>query len=101
MHFIVFSSVCGESADVCEENVAEWSEKLFALMDGYEPKDTANCDENGLSFQALPIKTLCLKAEKCSGGKLKTATNHIVVWIYDWGNRKPPLHWRFRETTMF
>jgi hypothetical protein len=42
-HSVVFSSVCGESADVCEETVAEWSEKLCALMDGYEPKDIANC----------------------------------------------------------
>jgi hypothetical protein len=24
-HSIVFSSVCGESADVCEETIAEWS----------------------------------------------------------------------------
>jgi hypothetical protein len=30
-------------------------------------------------FQALPNKTLCLKGEKCSGGKLKKkATNHIL-----------------------
>jgi hypothetical protein len=40
---VVFSSVCRESADVCEETVAEWSEKLCALMDGYEVKDIANC----------------------------------------------------------
>jgi hypothetical protein len=42
-HSVVFSSVCGESVDVCEETIAEWSEKLYALMDGYEPKDIANC----------------------------------------------------------
>jgi hypothetical protein len=69
-HSIVFSSVCGESVDVCEETIAEWSEKLCALMDGYEPKDIGNCDETGLFFQALPNKTLCLKGEKCSGRKL-------------------------------
>jgi hypothetical protein len=69
-HSIVFNSVHRKSADVCEETVAEWREKLCALMDGYEPKDIANCDKNGLFFQALPHKTLCLKGKKCSGGKL-------------------------------
>jgi hypothetical protein len=64
----VFNSVRGESPDVCEETVAEWREKLCALMDSYEPKDS--CDETGIFFQALPHETLCLKGEKCSGGKL-------------------------------
>jgi hypothetical protein len=36
-HSVVFSSVCGESAEVLEETVAEWREKLCALMDGYGP----------------------------------------------------------------
>jgi hypothetical protein len=32
-HCIVFSTVCGESVDVCEETVAERREKLCVLMD--------------------------------------------------------------------
>jgi hypothetical protein len=58
-----------------------------------EVADTlANCDETGLFFQALPNKTLCLKGEKYSGKKtFKKATNHILEWIYDWGNGKNPL----------
>jgi hypothetical protein len=27
-HLFVFNSVCGESADVCEETIAEWHEKF-------------------------------------------------------------------------
>jgi hypothetical protein len=64
-HSIVFISVCGKSADVCEETIAEWHEKLCALMVGCEPKDIANCDATGLFFQALPNETLCMKGEKC------------------------------------
>jgi hypothetical protein len=30
---------------LCEETIAEWSEKMCALMDGYELKDIGNCDE--------------------------------------------------------
>jgi hypothetical protein len=71
-------------------------------MDGYKLKDIANCDETGLFFQALSNKTLCLKGEKCSGGKLsKKATNHIFMRIYDWGNGITPSHWKFHKTTMF
>jgi hypothetical protein len=51
-------SVSGPMLQQKAETVAEWSEKLCALMDGYEPKDIANCDETGLFFQALPNKTL-------------------------------------------
>jgi hypothetical protein len=79
--FYFFSSICGESADVCEEAVAEWNEKLCALMDDYEPKDIANCDETGLFFQALPNKTLCLKGEKCSGGKL--SKQRLTIFLCD------------------
>jgi hypothetical protein len=60
-HSVVFNSVCGESADVCEETVAEWREKLCALMDGYELKDIANCDETALFFQTLPKNSLFAK----------------------------------------
>jgi hypothetical protein len=63
-HSIVFNGVCGESADVCEETIPEWREKLCALMNGHELKDIGNCDETGLFFQVLPNKTLCLKGEK-------------------------------------
>jgi hypothetical protein len=69
-HQIVFNEVCGESGDVCGETVADWVAKLPSIMDGYERKVIANGDETGLFFRALPSKTLCLKAERCSGGKL-------------------------------
>jgi hypothetical protein len=68
-HQIVFNEVCGESEDVCGETVADWVAKLPSIMDGYEPKDIANGDETGLFSRALPRKTLCLKGERCSGGK--------------------------------
>jgi hypothetical protein len=55
-HSIDFISVCGESADVCEETLAEWHEKLCALMDGYKPKDTANYDETDYIFKHCQTK---------------------------------------------
>jgi hypothetical protein len=60
-------------------------------MDGYEPKDIANCDETGLLFQALPNKTLCLKGEKCSGGKLKQKRLTIFLCGFMTGEMEKPL----------
>jgi hypothetical protein len=60
-------------------------------MDGYEPKDIANCDETGLFFQALPNKTLCLKVEKCSGGKLSEQRLTIFLCGFMTGEMENPL----------
>ena len=40
------------------------------MLLGYQCEDVYNADESGLFFRALPDKTLALKSEKCSGGKL-------------------------------
>ena len=42
-----------------------------SIIQGYEPENIANGNETGLFFRALPNKSLCLKGEKCSGGKLQ------------------------------
>jgi hypothetical protein len=71
-------------------------------MDGYEPKDIANCDETGLFFQALPNNTLCLKGDKCSGGKLSKQLLTIFLCGFMTGEmKKTPCHWKFHETMMF
>ena len=44
--------------------------KLPSLINGYLPRDIYNADETGLYFKALPNKTMTLKNEKCTGGKL-------------------------------
>ena len=60
----------GEGNDVTESMTAPWKETvLLTIISNYEPRDIFNADEFGLSYQALPKKTLNLKREKCSGGK--------------------------------
>lgn len=44
--------------------------KLATLLQGFDPKDIYNGDEIGLFFRALPTKSLALKGEKCTGGKI-------------------------------
>ena len=51
--------------------VASWYETtLPTLLSQYKLEDIYNADEFGLFYQCLPNKTLHLKSDKCSGGKL-------------------------------
>lgn len=69
-HNISFKCISGEAADVNQEDVNQFMEKLPSMLLGYQPEDIYNADESGLFFRALPDKTLALKSEKCTGGKL-------------------------------
>jgi hypothetical protein len=94
-HQIVFNEVCGESGDVCGETVADWVARLPSIMDGYEPKDIANGDEMGLLFCALPSKTLCLKGERSSGGKICKGRSTDFLCVFKNINiKKFPIDWK-------
>jgi hypothetical protein len=41
------------------------------LISPYEPKNIYNADEPGFFFWALPTKSLAVKGEKCTRGKLR------------------------------
>lgn len=69
-HQLVFNEHCGESSEVNSETIEEWVAKLPSIIEGYEPENITNSDETGLFFCALLKKSLCVKGEKCSGGKL-------------------------------
>ena len=70
-HQIVFNELCGEPSDVNSETIEEWVAKLPSIIQGYEPENIAKSDETGLFFRDLLNKSLCLKGENCSGGKLR------------------------------
>lgn len=64
-----FAAGSGESADVSQEKVDDWSKQLPGLTKDYEPKDIFNFDETGLFYECMPDKTFEFKSEKCFGGK--------------------------------
>lgn len=66
---VVQKKVCGEKADVNENVVKDWKEKLLSLIEGYSPSNIYNADETGLFYDLQPDKTLCYRNEKCFGGK--------------------------------
>jgi len=69
-HQIVFNELYGESSVVNSETIEERVAKLPSIIQGYETENIVKGDETGLFFCALPNKSLCLKGEKCLGGKL-------------------------------
>lgn len=69
-HNIAFKTISGEGASVNPEDVSSFLSKLPSLIENYRPCDIYNADETGLFYRALPDKTLALKGEKCTGGKM-------------------------------
>jgi len=88
-HQIDFNELCGESSDVNSETIEEWVATLPSTIRGYGPENIANGDETGLFFRALPNKSLCLKGEKCSGGKLQRKIDFFYVVLYQVKWRNP------------
>jgi hypothetical protein len=67
---IVWNGICGEAKDVDESVVGEYKPKLLELISPYEPINVYNADKTELFFQALPTKSLAVKGEKCTRGKM-------------------------------
>lgn len=80
-HNISFKCISGEAADVNQEDVNQFMEKLPSMLLGYQPEDIYNADESGLFFRALPDKTLALKSKKCTGGKLSKERLTILFCV--------------------
>ena len=67
---VSFKNISGESKSVTEEMTTPWTETtLRKILSRYPLENIFNADKFGLFYQCLPIKTLHLKGEKCSGGK--------------------------------
>lgn len=89
---ITFRRVCGEAASVCDETVNEWKEQTLPdILSQYDPNDTFNCDETGLFYKCLPSKTLALKKDPCTGGKVAKDRITVLISTNMTGNEKMPL----------
>ena len=66
---IKYNTFSGESADISENTVEEWINKLNELSQGFEPKNIFNFDETGLFYKLLPKKSYLIKGSQYIGGK--------------------------------
>lgn len=84
-HLLTFNALCGELNDVNQSIVDDWKQKLPEIIAGYEMKETA------LFFRAIPSKSLQLKGEKCSGGKLSKERLSVLLCAFWDGTFVKPL----------
>lgn len=90
-HNITFKTISGEAASVNPEDVVAFFDKIPSLLRGYSAHDVYNADETGLFYRALPNKTLALKSEKCTGGKMSKERLTIMHCVSMAGNKEPLL----------
>ena len=57
-HNISCKTLSGERAEVCEDAVADWKQRLPVACEGFDEKDIFNLDETALFYRALPSKSL-------------------------------------------
>ena len=68
---MAFFFYLGEGQDVTNEMTASWREAtLPTIISRYNCRDIYSVDEFGLFYKALPTKSMHLKGEKCSEGKI-------------------------------
>ncbi|GFN99689.1 tigger transposable element-derived protein 6 [Plakobranchus ocellatus] len=91
-HGIVMKRICGESAAVCQETTEGWKDtQLKKILKEFSPDDIFNADETGLFFKCLPNRTLALKGEKGTGGKIPKERITLLVAANMSGTEKLPL----------
>ena len=83
--------MCGEANDVDMQTVADWKGKTEDLVAGYEPRNVCNGDETGLFFRVLPSKTLTVRGDKCTGGKLSKERRTLFICANMAGEIEKPI----------
>ena len=90
-HNIKQMAISGECADVQEETVAGWHERVKFIMKGYQPQDVWNTDETGCFYRTLPNKTLADMKKECRGGKMAKERLTIAFFVNAAGEKEPPV----------
>lgn len=67
---ISLKAISGKLNDINSKAVNTWKKRLLELCLGFTKRDIFNADKTGVFFKQLPTRTLAIKSEKCSGGKL-------------------------------
>ena len=84
-------TVCGKSAEVREETVEVWHERMKGLVIGYSAQDIWNADESGCFYRSLPEKTLAPTAAQCKGGKKSENRVTLTFCVNAAGRKEPPI----------
>lgn len=83
--------ISGESADVDQNVVDSYRQRLPDIVSGYSPEDVFNCDETGLYFRALPDKTLSARNQSTKGTKVSKERVTVMLTCSAAGEKLKPL----------
>lgn len=84
-------AISGEAADVSEETVEGWHDRMKILMEGYNAEDVWNEDETGCFYRALPDKTLAERKKECKGGKKAKERLTVAFFANAAGGKELPV----------
>lgn len=91
-HQISNGIISGESLSVNQATVENWIKNEWPILrNKFEEKDIFNADETALFYKLLPNKTLKLKGETCSGGKLSKERITVYLCTSMTGEKRKPL----------
>ena len=82
--------VCGESADVDKDVVADWQGRLHSVCEGYTANNIYNADETGLFYRAFPDKSLAIRGQECKGGKSSKERVSVLLTVSMSGEKLAP-----------
>jgi hypothetical protein len=83
----VWNGVCGESKDVDERVVSEYTPNLPELISSYEPKHIYNEDKTGLFFGHYQQNHSRLREKSVPGAKCPKKglqCYHVGIWWEKW-----------------
>ena len=84
-------TVSGEAADVAEETVSAWQERLKILLTGYRAEDIWNEDETRCFYRALSEKTLAERKKECRGCKKAKERLTVALFVNAAGGKELPV----------
>jgi hypothetical protein len=74
---------CGESAGVDLQTVDNFSSHIPEICSDFKPCNIFNCDETGLYYRTLPVKTLSIKGASCKGVKNSKERLTVIYGGFD------------------
>ena len=89
-HNVRLATLSGEAADVNEEVVEDWGQRLESICRGYQLRDIFNADETGLFYTALPTKSMSVKGDGAKGGKKAKDRISVCLSCYTEGEKLTP-----------
>lgn len=85
------TALCGESAEVPEDVVEDWAQRLPDITAGYCCYDIFNADETGLFYRALPNRTMAVKSDPARGVKSSKERMTVLLACSAAGEKLKPL----------